>query len=253
MSFGFRGDQLIPYFHPDDLQERQIKFWLSLRDWIKSNCRPDYAWERLEYYQQEDNADSKPFFSDQNIFKSSFFDTLLLANRPNRFLISDDMFLYTKSSTGHIDSMTTEWYLRKMHSMLYQETLWIELVRINFRGIELSGKQLYQTFSSTKLATQNSSDYLKAMNSFAPRYNPDRNNLLRVVTFLKSLYAENLILDYKRRISRTLFQTALTAPEPIPKQALRLLLNHINSEFYLLGGYGDMVKEDLYYAIETLS
>lgn len=253
MSLRFQGDRYTPYFHPDDLQERQIKFWTGLYEWIQCNCRTDYAWERLGWEWEKPEDSSKLLFSDEKMYESGFWDTLLLANRSNRLLITDDLYLFIKLPGNFVAPATTEWYLRTMHLNQYQSVLWLELIRLNMRGLTLSGKQLYQTFSNSKLATQAPSDYLKAIHSLSLRYNPNVNNLFEAVVFLKNMYAGNLLLDYKRQLSRTLFQVVLKDHKPFKEDTLSLLLIHIDIEFQLLGNYSNLVKEDLYYSLEILS
>ncbi|MFD1141220.1 hypothetical protein ACFQ4C_08880 [Larkinella insperata] len=252
LSFGYRGDRFIPYFHPDDLQERQIQFWSGLRDWINRNCRPDYAWERLAWEWQREDADSDFIFTDRKMYMSSYWDTVLLANRPNRLLITDDLFAFVKLPSGFVIPVTTEWYLTNTLPVHYNTSLWLELIRLNMRGITLSGLQLYQAFSNNKLTTQVPREYIKALHSFEPKYNHSIQNLFEVVVFLKNLYADTLPLEYKRRTARTLFQVNLKGRRPISEQVLNSLFQIIDEKFNLLGDNGIRVKEDLFHCLEIM-
>lgn len=253
VSLRYWGGRFVPYFYPEDFQDRRIKFWSSLRDWVQQNCRPDYAWERLEWEWNRSKSDTDFIFSDQKMFISSFWDTLLLAKRQNRLLVSDDLFVYTKLPPDYVNAFTTESYLRKKVPTQYNDQLWLALIRLNLRGITLTGDQLYQTYSGNHLVTEVAADYQKALHSFAPRYNPSVNNLFSVITFLRNLYADNLPIDYKRRLSRTVLQIAFTGAGTISEKILDQLLQRIDKNFELLGNYGNFVKEDLYHVLEIIA
>ncbi|AEI52161.1 S1 family peptidase [Runella slithyformis] len=245
ISLNFQGGRYIPYFHPEDLQERQIKFWSSLRDWVGDNCKPDYAWERLGWKWKDGKGDPDLLFSDQKMYISGFWDSLLLANRHNRLLITDDLFVFNKLPNHFVIPITTEWYLRDYHTLEY-DFLWVELVRLNMRGLTVDGRQLFQTFYENRLSTLVTNDYLKARQNLALQYNPTILSPLEAIRFLKSVFVENLPIDYKRQQVRELFQVIFANTAPLTEKVLSLLLECINYQFHLLGNYGDLVKEEFY-------
>ncbi|GAB3171370.1 PIN domain-containing protein [Telluribacter humicola] len=253
LSFNIIGEQIVPYFHPEDLHTRRIRFWIGLYEWINQFCQTDYVPDRLTWDWQRDDSNSEPIFSDKNMFTSSFTDSMLLAMRPQRVLITDDAFFYTKLQHNLLIPITTETYFYNIHNSKYNDSIWLDLVRLNMRGLTITGLQLYTAFSNNKMIVSHNSDYLKAILSYSPNYNPSSINLLSAITFLKCLYADNLLIDYKRRISRILLQTTLSGSQYINERTIKTILSKIDIEFNLLGEYGDFVKEDLLHTLETLN
>ncbi|MVM42292.1 hypothetical protein GO730_39045 [Spirosoma sp. HMF3257] len=241
LAFLPQVDHVIPIYHAEGWQNRRAEEVQQLLDWIKTNCRPDYAPERLEW-ERNQKAEEQPLFSDKEKLKSSFLDTMLLANRPNRVLISDDMIWYKSSFDQHIVSITSEYFLRTTKNEIFQSSLWLKLVRLNFRGLTLTGDQVYQCFSNNKLLISNTNDFRKSQFSVEARYNPNTRNIITISIFLKNLYADNLKFDYKRQISRDFLLGTLKG---VPLNYIEQLKSLIKTGFKFLPLEKEAVCEDI--------
>jgi tetratricopeptide (TPR) repeat protein len=239
-------DRITPHFHPEDQQQRKAIFYQELLDWIHAHCKPDYAPERLgSEFTDRDNE--REIFPEDRAFMSSFSDTLLLANRPNRIWITDDSLPY-RSRAG-VALMTTEHFLHREYSQLYLDQLWLDLVGFNFRGLTLGADQLYRVFRDSLLEDANQKNYYRATFSFSKQYNPEPRLLIAAILFLKMVYKEPFSLDYKRQVSQALLRRHLTGVSSVTERGVLLIRLLIDREFELLGDLGNFLKEDLDIAI----
>lgn len=243
-------DRTIPHFYPEDQQERKNAFYQELLDWIFAYCKPDYAPERLSQDFMDQGAEDR-LFSEDKAFSSSFMDSLLLAVRPNRVLVTDDMLPFRSMSGGGLRLITVEHFLRIEHSQSYLEHLWIELVGFNFRGLTLGSNQLYQVFKNSLLESSYQKNYFRATFSFSQQYNPEPKLLLGVILFLKRVYTEDFSLEYKRQVSQALLRRYFIGSPSITERKVLLIHQRIDREFQLMGDYGDYVKDDFNIVLEN--
>lgn len=243
-------DRTIPHFYPEDQQERKTAFYQELLDWIIVYCKPDYAPERLNQDFMDQGAEDR-LFSEDRAFSSSFMDSLLLAIRPNRILVTDDMLPFRSMSGGGLRLITVEHFLRIEHSQSYLEHLWIELVGFNFRGLTLGSNQLYQVFKNSLLESSYQKNYFRATFSFSQQYNPEPKLLLGVIVFLKRVYTEDFSLEYKRQTSQALLRRYFIGSSSITERRLLLIHQLIDREFQLMGDYGDYLKDDFNIVLEN--
>ncbi|QHV95624.1 PIN domain-containing protein [Spirosoma endbachense] len=246
MSEEILVDRITPHFYPEDQQQRRAIFYQELLDWIHAHCKPDYAPERLGS-DFVDRDDDRELFPEDRAFVSSFSDTLLLANRPNRIWITDDYLPY-RSSIG-LALITTEHFLHREYSQLYLNQLWLDLVGFNFRGLTLGANQLYRVFKESLLEDAHQKNYHRAMFSFSKQYNPEPRLLIAVILFLKMVYKEPFTLDYKRQVSQAMLRRHFTGTSSVTERDVLLIRLLIDSEFKLMGDLGNFLKEDLNIAL----
>lgn len=228
------------HVHTEDHQSKKIQFYQELMDWIDAHCEPDYAPERLTA-ESHGSEETNSIFSDQDTFGSILFDSLLLATRPNRILVTDDLLIFRSIGGGPV-VRTTEFYLKTEFSELYENDLWLHMVAFNFRGLTLSEEQLFRVFKDSLLGQQN--NYTKAAYSFSREYNPKPDIILSVIKFLKKLYTEDYAFDYKRKTSQALIRRYFTGWASINESVIRFIYAAIESEFRLMGDHVNHLKED---------
>ena len=239
MSQDILIDRVTVYHHPEDLQERTTILYQELLTWINNFCKPDYAPERL-------NREFKPegrLFSENNLYGSSIIDSLLLANRPNRILVTDDHLPF-RMKGGWFEVITLEHFLCIEYKDLLLQQLWLELIDFNFRGLTLGVGQLYHLFKKSLLDNEWEKKYLKALYNFSYEYNPNGQLLLHIILFLKKVYTEDLSLDYKRQASQALLRRFFTGTSSITEKGVLLIYQLIDQEFKLMGRLSDYLKED---------
>jgi tetratricopeptide (TPR) repeat protein len=241
MSQEILVDRTILHHHPEDQQQRKAAFYQELRDWIHEHCKPDYAPERLSL-EFTDRDDERDLFPDNRAYMASFYDTLLLATRPNRILVTDDTLPF-RSEIG-VPLMTTEHFLHSEHTQLYLDQLWLDLVGFNFRGLTFGANQLYRVFKDSLLENAHQKNYYRATFSFSTQYNSEPRLLFAVILFLKMVYKEPLLLDYKRQVSKALLRRYFTGTSSITERGILLIRLLIDREFKLMGDFGDYLKAD---------
>lgn len=248
MSISATSERVVAYSYSEDIHAGQLQFLINLNEWVNQNCQADYAWERIAWEAEKGDKELEKLFSEENLIVSSYSDTLLLSNRPNRYLLTDDLFIRIHE-VGFINWTTTEVFLRQIVSDEFEKSIWITLAKLNMRGLSLTAMQLYYSFSNNVIVDNVNSLYIKAIYSFMPQYNQDPNNWVEVIKFIKHVYSENYDFSYKRRVSLNMFKTMLTGQTEVSSEIIGLLLKNIDAEFYLLRNYVDVIKKDLLYAI----
>lgn len=244
MSVSVQVDSVTPHFYAENHKSQKIEELLNLLNWIRVNCRPDFATERLSWEWHDDPRNE--VFENSTPFISSVMDTVLLAGRANRVFITDDLVHHKANYVEGVQLVTTEYFLRQIYEQEYEEKLWLDLVRLNYRGLTLSGEHLFEAFSNNKMLITNTTDFARAKHSTLIRYNPSTLYLAWIPIFLKYLYADNIQFEYKRQVTRTLLQEYLVG---LNEQHIQTLIRNVGRSFKFLPDSKDAVIEDI---IETL-
>lgn len=243
-------DRIVTHAYPDDYKQRRIAFYTDLLAWLTAMCRPDYAPERIERSFME-RSEERDLFGEDNLFASSVLDTYLLANRPQRIFITDDLTPH-QSLQNALRVITTEHFLLVSQPTLHKEQGWLALVNFNFRGLTLEVDQLYQVFTRSLLAETNQSSYRRAAYNFSRQYNPDIRLSARVIQFAKRVYLHKLSLEFKRQVVQGLLRRHFLGHPELTPRIIAALKTYIDREFRLIGNLGDYTKEDVDIALGHL-
>jgi hypothetical protein len=224
-----------PVFYTEAQIDQHSQYHHELMLWVKENCKTDFAPEGLE-------KDEKSSTTEENIHKRCAVDTMHLSARKDRILITDD-WMYFRNELP-FSRITLESYLSELFKPQFTDTLLFELVGLNYRGLTLTGDQLYTSFEKNKMLNRSGSDFLLSLHSFSMEYNPNPQNLLSILSFVKKLYSDTLSLEYKRKISRLVLQHILKHFK-ITSKLIVLLEFYVNIQFSLLGEHRDHILEDI--------
>lgn len=255
---GYHNNQFMPFTFPDDFQQQRTAYWSSLNDWISLNCQVDYAWERLQLQREYANIDQ--VFRESNYYKSSFLDTILLANKPRHILVSDDTVHFTTPGLGLGLRVTTEWYLKTIQSAQFAADLWKDLVKLNLRGLSLTGAQLFDAYTSETEVGSRNAFFQQAIRSFVTRDNPATNTVLELINFIKYLFSMKLPLADKQatKTKKNAFKAIMhdAFPETIPLHPFMIsfLMSQIDYAFGSPSALSEFIKHEFrLYFIEALS
>lgn len=237
-------DRVVPFLTQEDEHQHRIEYLRGLLEWLEKECRVAFAPERLAGHLSQ-----RQETSGENDQRSIMLDIYLLSKQPNRILISDDLLYHQYPQ--NIKPVTLELYLKSTSESTLPQNWLFTLVHWNYRGLTLTGQQLYRTFESNKMMLDSHSDFHKALASFAFKHNSNSNNALELIQFLKLLYADELSLEYKQRVSRLALYHLLIGLQ-FSEKMIHVFVSRLTAAFALLGEHKDHVQEDFYQVVELI-
>ncbi|WP_159477578.1 PIN domain-containing protein [Dyadobacter sp. 3J3] len=243
-SISFTIDKVTPIFRTDGDLDSDLSYLSQINEWINQNCRVAFASQRLSMNENRIKTNIENDLHDELLM-----DTMLLSSRADRILITDELLFY--KNPAPFKRITLENYLVKIWGDIYQEKIVFELVKLNYRGLTISGKQLYKMFESNKILSNPQSEFFLALNSFTMKYNPNPLNLVEILKFVKELYSDGFSLGYKHHVSQLVLQFPLRQLR-VTNELQGLINIFLSSTFDLLGNHFEDVREDLVKAIELV-
>jgi tetratricopeptide (TPR) repeat protein len=237
---------IVPFFLSEQEVDIQIQLYRNLLTWINAHCATDFEPAILSV-KRDRRFESKEI----DFHHLCAIDTLLLATRENRFLLSDDLMVY-QNKKEIVKALTLEHFLARFHQQAHSRQYSFDLIKLNYRGLTLTSVHLMKCFEANQLLINARSDFYLALNSFSVIHNPYGGNIRQLLTFVRDIYLGNLELQFKRQISSSVLQHFLVDLE-ITLEVVTVLENDINQLFFLMGDHLIYIKEDLLGVLEVLT
>ena len=244
MSIAILPDKVTPIFFPDNYVENKIKKIKSVLEWVDRYCQVEYPDFLLDDEYVLDVSTSN------DVSKKFIIHTLLLANKPNRIFITDDIFYYENPV---FNCNTSEHFFKCLNSQMW-EMVKLKMVEMNYKGITLTSNTLIQVFDKSRVITSINRHLLpNALKSLRGVYNSDVNNVKEAILFIKYLFAINLENAQRKAITKQIFVSILQEPYfEISRNNLEVIHEMIDKELFLLGNAPDIVKKCLSDALRDL-
>ena len=244
MTMAILPDKVTPIFYPDNYVDNKIKKIKSVLEWVEKYCQVEYIDFLIDdEYVLEVSASYE-------VSKKFIIHTFLLANKPNRIFITDDI-LYYKNPVFNCN--TSEQFFNCLDTQMW-EMVKLKMIEMNYKGITLTSNTLIQVFEKSRVITS-SNKYLlpNALKSLRGSYNPDSNNVKESILFIKYLFAINLDYAQRKAITKLIFVSILQEPYfEITRNNLKVIHEMIDKELFLLGNASLIVKNCLKDALKDL-
>jgi hypothetical protein len=249
MSLNITSQSVIPFLHKDEDKQNNINYVKSLLVWITENCEIKVSPKKLEYFEKQE------LFYEEDWYQNYMFDTLLLINEPNIILLSDDSFLYNMMQSGHIYTVSLEYFLQQTQPEIFTEKLLPYLIERNYLGITINSKNMIREFEKNKgkiLMNGQTTSFDNCINILSFNYNYYINISEEVVKFLKYLYSDSSLgITYRQGTSRKVLYSFLkNMPErEVMANGLKFYAQY---HFNLLGEHKDNVINDIDFAMDII-
>lgn len=232
-------------FNPVSIHEDQRRLKIQMLEdilgWIEECCIIGIAKNKLEILEHLNNPD---FDANQYLYWEYVFETVLLANQDNHFLVTDDAFFYRMFAQKSVCSVSTEFFLKNELTINEYSNLVLQLIESNYIGLTLNTDTLISAFEKAPILESPNNLFLKALKCLDYYYNPNRENFDTALAFVKDIYSRNMPLHLKKHISQLTFQNVFRKYKLEPKDR-KSISQKIKNEMHLLGTADIQVLDDV--------
>jgi hypothetical protein len=222
------------YITPEGMKERRIKLFKSLIEWIDKNCEIDLVEEKLDISFNMANNNNL-----SDISTKYMIDYMLLSNRDNARLISNDstIYLFQSSSGLYNNILNPEKYVLRFHSEKINTDFYRYLLKSNYLGISINFDTLKNEFFDHIVGKKNY--YNQCLKNLQYSIHNDGNFIYLVSKFLKELYLMNsILLETKNRYAFEILRNFFYG---MPKNIIISFENTLRKDFRLLGNSSDQI------------
>lgn len=222
MSMTITLDGIKPFYIPEEATEQSIKYWESLLVWINQNCKtviPEHLLDILRSSEDED-VETRSKYAVNNL--------LLIMDKPNRILISEDTYSILMPQSGQFCS--TELYLK--HLLGNKHPALDEFIKRRYIGYTISVDQLIREYKKKIIGQTH--NYQTCVNNLSLALNPTTRNIETAVSFIKTLSLDAVVIPKILELETINIFVTLFQGIDYPK-AYRLTRLLIYREFKLLG------------------
>ncbi len=233
LSLSVTQEGITPHFIPENQKESNKSYLAGLLQWIVDNCNIEISDRVIDFLRNiEPNPDNKPFID-------SILNTILLVeDKPNSILVTDDILQYIKFGLLPLNRLVSSEYIIKRligeeHGAL------IEFLKNKYLGYLPTKKQLNEEYYK-KLSSQTNfyNHCLQTINLFN---NP--NSSIPVILHVKELALNPVLLPNQLKLDITaIFVNLLRGVDPSIRNKIEQM---IMLECSLLGSKLDLIIESL--------
>lgn len=240
MAITILPDKVIPFFYPDNHREIKLKKLNCVLDWVNENCKIDYPTHII------DERKIMELLRTCSTLKKSVLTNLLITQKGNKILISDDFFYHKSNASASVEIISTEYFIRQMNPQLWEYAK-LEMIQMNYKGLTLTTDTLINIFEKTRIITNMNSNHLSsAFENLEGSYNPQVGNVDEALGFIKYLFSISSDRGRKIMITKLIFTAILKDPYiEISNRSLETLYSKIELVLYLLGDAPTIVKKCL--------
>lgn len=168
---------VIPNFKPEDFSKRKIDELEKILKWIEHRCEPVLIPEKIDFvFKLQANT--------SNILTQTLLDNILLSNRENHILITDDVFYLLNSGNGNL--ITSEIFFLSVYDDKTLQSIYGYYLKNNYVGITFPYQVIYDAF--LKYISGKNNEYLLILKSLSQAFNPYENKISELTKFIKSIY-----------------------------------------------------------------
>ncbi|MFN8353194.1 MAG: trypsin-like serine protease [Spirosomataceae bacterium] len=246
-SISILPDKVTPIFYPEHYNRNRIIEFEKILSWVEANCQIEYPEYALDLFSEDSVLLNG---SANSLYQNYITNTLLITHQPNKILVTDDLFLLKQE----IVPRTTSEVFLKIQSIDDWEKAKVKMVELNYKGLTLTKDTLVNVFNKSRILSRNKPNLFQyALKNLQGSHNPNRENVMQALEFIKYLFAENLELTIKESTTKQVFIAILSEPYfDIIQSNLELLNRIIDKKLELLGNAPTVVKECLNEVIRLL-
>lgn len=219
--------------YPDNYNEEKIKLYSRILDWINENCTPLIVKEKIDIVLKLDNSHQ------DDDYLQCMIETIMLSNKDDHFLITDDIFMYRTMSNIHKFILNSEHFIEQYYTSNLNNDFYELLLNKNYLGIKISKDVIISQFLKKILGNANYYPLVLENLSYKLDTRLEKNTLIadfiRYIFLMSGITIENQGIYAFEILSQTLIGA--------PKQYRSDLYKKINENFKLLGvKYGQIVQ-----------
>lgn len=219
--------------YTSEWKKARIKDLTEILKWIDENCNvatvPDHHIDLLNQVLCNGSNDWQ-----KNVYMKNMLYTTLLADAPNRYLLSNDRFYLNFKKLP----ITIEKYLLHTFPDTYNSNLLPILLKERYLGLTCNLDILKQEFEKNKLKLDNPNNtFSRAIENISLYQSLENVHIL--VGIVKYIHLSTLSDEYKRSLSRQIWQKNKQTVIPLHIQVLAM----IEKEFYLFPNRNEIVED----------
>lgn len=168
---------VIPNFKHEDFSKRKVEELEDIKKWIDNHCKTVLVPEKLDFV-------FKLQINTTNLLTQTLIENILLSNRENHILITDDVFYLL--NPGHGNLITSELFLLSIFDDSNLQAIYNYFLNNNFIGITFPYDFIYDSF--LKFISGKNNGYLLILKSLPQAFNPYAQKVSDLTKFIKSIY-----------------------------------------------------------------
>ena len=196
-------DKIQPYFYDESFHDRRRNLYRNILTWIDKYCLFEDVPERLNLVVNRDDD-----LREIDLFVNILVESNMLANKPNHFLLTNDVTHFRQFNGSTHVFLSPILYLEKYFPDKFTSAISFMLEH-NYVGLPITSNILQQEFDKKNKGLENK--FQISIENLNFRWNPDGNHILESVKFLKNLYLNNLVNPNVREITVTTLLKSLIA------------------------------------------
>lgn len=221
-------DRVIPHSYPEDYVGKKLEKYQALFKWVEENCKVAY----IDYTLNGDTI--TPDLISQHTKKKYLTHTLLISLKTDRVLISDDSFFHENGLP--IQVISSEVFIKCQSRNIYERALQ-RMMCLNYNGLNISADTLLWAFEKSKIRSRYRTNIFKtALKSFVGKYNPNTENLLVGMHFIKYIFCVPIDKYVRIEVVKLIFYSIFKEPYfDFSSDTYREFHRLVSAEFALLG------------------
>ena len=224
MSVSITMDKVIPHVYDDQFKARRINTFEGLLAWLDTHCIVTEVPERLQFITALDPD------KQHDLFFNVYLDNRLLTDRPDHFLLTNDLMYIRSFATDRAKAISPVCYLR-IYQREKQKEYTDHMLQHYYVGIPLSASIMNEEFF--KMLAGQEHRFMICLENLKCNWNPESKNIGEAILFIKNLYVNSVVNDQTRDQWTFAVLQALTTG--MDDRFLNIVKIMIKREFRLLG------------------
>lgn len=226
LSVQITMEKVTPHFYDEQFKERRIAMFEGLLEWLDEHCSIADIPERLNFVTALERE------KQQDLYFNLYIDNRLLLDRPDHFLLTNDLLYIRHFAANHALALSPVCYLRYYQGDKQKEYT-DHMLKHYYVGIPMNAEIMREEFF--KMLAGKEHRFTTCLENLKYGWNPDPRNIQEAVSFIKNLYV-NAVVNENTRKQWTLavLQSLVSGMTP---RLINLTAMGLQREFRLLGHY----------------
>ncbi|HMT77544.1 MAG TPA: hypothetical protein PKA44_07505 [Saprospiraceae bacterium] len=220
LSINITKEGVVPYLYQEGNKEVQLEFLGKLIEWLNEYCEIDFVEEKLNLMLKK-HAQGQEI----NNIHHDLIDIQFLVDRPNYFILSNDLFYYTNLNLKLSNILSPEFYLSKYHSKYILECSKF-MLKSNYVGITIHFDILKNEYINMIHGKENK--YQLCLENLDYKWNPNLEHVNVISRFIKWICLSNDI--DKGNINNAVFTLLISSLKTAPPNFILTLREELNKQ-----------------------
>ncbi|MBL7760873.1 MAG: hypothetical protein JNK08_09270 [Sediminibacterium sp.] len=184
LSVSITMDKVTPHVYDDQFKARRINTFEGLVTWLDNHCIVAEIPERLQFITalESDKQD--------NLFFNVYLDNRLLTDRPDHFLLTNDLMYIRSFATDRAKAISPICYLN-IYQREKQKEYTNHMLQHYYVGIPVSASIMNEEFFRMLSGQENR--FMICLENLKYNWNPESKNIGEVIFFIKNLYVNSVV------------------------------------------------------------